>query len=142
MDRMTSQRSQKESRPTRRRAALTRAWILTLVLVAVASGAAWLLHGHALALGVALGALFGMLNITALDWILTSLISRAQREKPSSRGWSIPALLLLKWPVVLLALAGVLWYIPARPEGLAAGLILSLVAAVIAGRTIANDSDS
>jgi hypothetical protein len=39
---------------------------------------------------------------------------------------------LLKWPLVGLALAGILWYMPARPEGVALGVVLSLAAAVLA----------
>jgi hypothetical protein len=40
---------------------------------------------------------------------------------------------LLKWPLLGLALAGILWYMPARPEGVALGVVLSLAAAVLAG---------
>lgn len=49
---------------------------------------------------------------------------------------------LLKWPLVGLALAGILWYMPARPEGVALGVVLSLAAAVLAALLEPRDATS
>ncbi len=39
----------------------------------------------------------------------------------------------LRLALLLLAMLGVLWYMPARPEGMAVGVLIVLVAATIAG---------
>ncbi len=39
----------------------------------------------------------------------------------------------LRLALLLLAMLGILWYMPARPEGLAVGVLLVLLAATIAG---------
>lgn len=47
-------------------------------------------------------------------------------------GARVRALGLLRLPFVVLALVLILWYMPARPEGVALGVTLSLAAAVLA----------
>jgi hypothetical protein len=47
----------------------------------------------------------------------------------SSKSW----LLMAKLPLVALALTCILWYMPARPEGVALGVLNGLLAAVYAG---------
>jgi hypothetical protein len=126
-----------------KRVFLGRATLLTLALAAVTGVPAALLWHPEIGLGIALGALVGLLNIALLARALTAVLSDPQRHRPARPGArALPGLLLVKWPLVLLALAGILWYMPARPEGLAAGVILSLVAAAIAGRPRASDSET
>jgi len=119
------------------------ATLLTLALAAVAGGSTAALWDPQIGLGIALGALVGLLNIALLARALTAVLSDPRRHRPARPGGrALPGLLLLKWPLVLVALAGILWYMPARPEGVAAGVILSLVAAAIAARPRASDSDT
>jgi len=47
----------------------------------------------------------------------------------SAKGWQLMA----KLPLVALALTCILWYLPARPEGVALGVLNGLLAAVYAG---------
>ncbi len=91
--------------------------------------------GPRLALGIALGALVGWLNLLVLSRQLGRLLAHPQAHRPAAPGRPIfPKILLLKWPALLLALGGLLWYMPARPEGVLAGIVLSLGAAAWAAR--------
>jgi hypothetical protein len=111
----------------------TAAW--TLALASVGSAIALGLWGHEMALGLALGALVGLANVWLLSRALAGLVTNPEEHRPApGRKWTLPAVLLLKWPVILLALAIILWYMPARPEGVALGALLSLAAASIAAR--------
>ncbi len=95
----------------------------------------WGLAGFEMALGVALGALLGVGNLALTARVISHLVSDPQRHRPTRPGalaW--PAILGLKWPLLLLALGGVLWYMPARPEGVAIGVALSLAAAAAAAQ--------
>ena len=47
----------------------------------------------------------------------------------SAKGWQLMA----KLPLVALALTFILWYLPARPEGVALGVLNGLLAAIYAG---------
>ena len=51
------------------------------------------------------------------------------KAEGGSKGW----LLMAKLPLVALALTFILWYMPARPEGVAIGVLNGLLAAVYAG---------
>lgn len=105
--------------------------------------------GWQMSLGVALGALIGYLHFSLLaravanlltprrggegtetDAVFRSQVDGYANEPDDPAGGA-------KWTfrVVLLALAlvGILWYMPARPEGVALGLVLALLAAVIGG---------
>ena len=53
-------------------------------------------------------------------------------ETASRESARVRALGLLRLPFVVLALVLILWYMPARPEGVALGVTLSLAAAVLA----------
>lgn len=112
---------------------MRRAAAWTTALTAVAGALALWRWGFEMALGVALGALVGFVNLLLLSRAVAQLVSNARDHRPTpGRKWTLPAVLLLKWPFVLLALAGILWYMPARPEGVVLGLVLSLAAASIA----------
>lgn len=122
----------------------TAAW--TAALTGVWGGIALWFWGYPMALGVALGALLGLANVWLLSRALSQLIANAAEHRPApGRKWSLPAVLLLKWPFILLALAVILWYMPARPEGVALGAALSLAAASIAalkGRSVQPEADT
>ena len=105
----------------------------TVALVAVAGGISWWAFGQDIALGVALGALVGFANLVVLSRSLSKVLENPEQHRPAAgKKWVLPAVLLLKWPFLLLALGLILWYMPARPEGVAAGVALSLLAASIA----------
>ena len=126
-----------------RRVFLGQTTLLTAALATVAGVTSGVLWNPEIGLGIALGALVGLLNIALLARALTAVLSDPHRHRPASPSSRVlPGLLLLKWPLVMLALAGILWYMPARPEGVAAGVILSLAAAAIAARPRASDSDT
>ena len=102
-----------------------------------------------MSLGVALGALIGHLHFSLLARAVANLLTprggQQGTETDALRGVQADGLPEeagdpaggAKWTfrVVLLALAlvGILWYMPARPEGVALGLVLALLAAVIGG---------
>jgi ABC-type antimicrobial peptide transport system permease subunit len=107
--------------------------VWTLGLVLAAGAISQLIWGHEMSLGVALGALVGIANIWLLAKALGTVLSNAQEYRPSAgQTWVLPGVILLKWPFILLALAIILWYMPARPEGVAVGALLALVGASIA----------
>jgi hypothetical protein len=89
--------------------------------------------GGEMALGIALGALLGVANLWLLSRAISVMVRSADEHRPTpGQKWALPGVLLLKWPFLLLALAGILWYMPARPEGVAIGFGISLVGAAIA----------
>jgi hypothetical protein len=117
-----------DSAPLLRRAAL---W--TAVMVVIAGAISLPLFGRAMSLGIALGALVGWVNLWLLARALRAMLRDPRQYRPAgSRTWVLPGVLLLKWPFILLALAFILWYMPARPEGVALGALLALVGASIA----------
>ncbi|HEY8379011.1 MAG TPA: ATP synthase subunit I [Nannocystis sp.] len=112
----------------RRRAYL---WTLTLTVL-VALPAAWL-AGRAQAWSVVAGALLGLLNLLALARAIERLVREVQAApqlRAASRSGA--TLALVRWPVAALATVAVLWYMPGRPEGLAAGVFTALVAFCLA----------
>jgi len=113
---------------------LVRHAALWTTLMAVVAGAISLpLFGHEMSLGIALGALVGWVNLWLLARALRTMLRDPRQYRPTgSRTWVLPGVLLLKWPFILLALALILWYMPARPEGVALGALLALVGASIA----------
>lgn len=105
----------------------------TLGLVFAAGAISQLIWGREMSLGVALGAFVGLANIWLLSKALGTVLSNAQEYRPTAgQTWVLPGVILLKWPFILLALAIILWYMPARPEGVAVGALLALVGASIA----------
>lgn len=117
-----------DSTPLLRRAAL-----YTGLMVAVAGAISLVVFGREMSLGIALGALVGWVNLWLLARALRVMLRDPQQYRPAGpRTWVLPGVLLLKWPFILLALALILWYMPARPEGVALGALLALVGASIA----------
>ena len=117
-----------DSGPLLRRAAW---W--TAAMTAIAGAIALPLFGREMSLGIALGALVGWVNLWLLARALKAMLRDPQQYRPGgARTWVLPGVLLLKWPFILLALAFILWYMPARPEGVALGALLALVGASIA----------
>lgn len=117
-----------DSNPLLRRAAL-----YTGLMTAVAGAISLPLFGREMSVGIALGALVGWVNLWLLARALRVMLRDPQQYRPvGARTWVLPGVLLLKWPFILLALAFILWYMPARPEGVALGALLALVGASIA----------
>jgi len=125
--------SQATNHPPNSSALLRRTAGWTLGLVLVLGTISHLLFGREMSLGIALGALVGLANLWLLARALSTVLRSPQEYRPvGGRTWVLPGVLLLKWPFLLLALAGILWYMPARPEGVALGALLALVGASIA----------
>ncbi|GEM_PF-2413811 len=88
-------------------------------------------------LGIALGAFIASANILALGRGISRMLTHAvraqhehgaeSRKRPAS-GLSS----LVRMPALMVALVGILWYMPARPEGLAVGMTIALAATGIA----------
>jgi hypothetical protein len=106
-------------------------WTFSLgAIVTVIAAALW---GWEMGLGVISGAAIGWGNLWVLSRALRSMVERAEdyRPAPGSK-WALPTTLLIKWPLLLAVLGLVLLYTPARPEGVAIGAVLSLLAASVA----------
>lgn len=97
-------------------------WTLTLAVPAALLTAA--LHGGQQALSVLLGAALGALNFLALARAALRVV-RDPAAGPGNR--SAPLLATLRWPATALATAAILWYMPGRPEGLVAGVLIALI---------------
>ena len=105
----------------------------TVVLAGIWAAIVYAMSGWPMALGVALGALVGLANVWLIASTMTTLLKNANELRaPGRKRWALLGPLVAKWPLVLLALFGVLWYLPARPEGVALGVAISLAAASIA----------
>jgi len=91
---------------------------------------AWFFLGGGVALGVALGAGIGWLNF----WLLARALRQSvdQAEAYRGRKWALPGALLVKWPLLLLLIAGLARYTPAKAEGLAIGFAIALGSATLA----------
>jgi hypothetical protein len=112
---------------------LPRVAMWTLGLAAAVSALCLLVSGGPMALGVALGALLGLANLWLLSRAISGALANAREHRPSpGQKWALPGVFLLKWPFLLLALGLILWYLPARPEGVGIGIGLSLLAAALA----------
>jgi lysylphosphatidylglycerol synthetase-like protein (DUF2156 family) len=125
----------------------------TLMIAGAAAGVACavvgLLADPRLALTIALGAVIAGANFLLLARGIARAIDRASEDpggQPANVGAGEsdrphePAPTSenglrsgLRLALLLLAMLGILWYMPARPEGLAVGVLIVLVAATIAG---------
>jgi lysylphosphatidylglycerol synthetase-like protein (DUF2156 family) len=125
----------------------------TLVLAgattSVTCAAVALLGDPGLAITIALGAVIAGANFLLLARGIARAIDRASQDpggqtanvgagesdrpheaaRPTENGLQSG----LRLALLLLAMLGILWYMPARPEGLAVGVLIVLVAATIAG---------
>jgi hypothetical protein len=105
----------------------------TVVLAGIWAAIVYAMSGWPMALGVALGALLGLANLWLLSRAISGALANAREHRPSpGQKWALPGVFLLKWPFLLLALGLILWYLPARPEGVGIGIGLSLLAAALA----------
>ena len=79
------------------------------------------------------GALVGLFNLVSLGRAVHRLVQGVQAD-PQARPAGNPGagLALVRWPVAALATVAVLWYMPGRPEGFAAGVFVALVAFCLA----------
>jgi hypothetical protein len=106
-------------------------WTLTLTLIAAVSAAA--LAGAEQAWSVVAGALIGFVNLGSLARAVVRLVAEVQADPQRGPGGAGGVgLALVRWPVAALATVAVLWYMPGRPEGLAAGVLAALVAFCLA----------
>jgi hypothetical protein len=104
-------------------------WTLTL---STAAALVLCLLGHAAqALSLLLGAALGALNFLSLTRAALRVLREAEADPDpvaAREGRFAPLLAALRWPATALATAAVLWYMPGRPEGLVAGVLVALVA--------------
>jgi hypothetical protein len=135
---------------TRVRAMLVRETLVFAGLgTSVGCALAVLLGDLRLALAIALGAAIAAANFLllargisrAIDRILEDQVGQPANAEPvaSDRAHEAapaspkPPRSGLRLALLLLAMLGILWYMPARPEGLAVGVFIVLLAATIAG---------
>lgn len=103
-------------------------WTLTLALAVAAL--TFVLAGRDQALSVVLGALLGLFNLQSLARAGFRMLLEAEAEPDATAARTsrfAPLLATLRWPATALATAAVLWYMPGRPEGLVAGVLIALV---------------
>lgn len=116
----------------------------TLTLAAAAALATLLLAGRDQAVSVLLGALIGLLNLQSLAraGFRVLLAAEAEPDATAARtGRFAPLLAALRWPATALATAAVLWYMPGRPEGLVAGVLIALIGFTAAALQSARELD-
>ncbi len=122
------------SPPLRLRADLLSRWVRriglwTLTLAAIVSLLTLVLAGQAQALSVLLGAGIGLYNLLSLARAGFGVLLAAEAEPDVTAARTsrfAPLLAALRWPATALATAAVLWYMPGRPEGLVAGVLVAL----------------
>ena len=103
-------------------------WTVALTLPAVVAG--WFLWDFATALGVLCGAALGALNFILLGRSLQKMFAQPDEHRGSK--WTLPVTMLIKWPLILGALAVVMLFLPVSPQGVAVGALVSLVAGATA----------
>ncbi len=100
-------------------------------------------YSHDLAYTTALSALVMFLSMLWTARSLHRLFSSHLEEDLDSPRSSVGAMLFMfKLPLLALALAGILWYMPRRPDGVLIGVLLTLLAAVIAAAISTKKSHS
>ncbi len=120
-----------------------RLWTLTLALAAAVLTLA--LAGHEQALSVLLGAAIGLWNLQSLARAGFRVLLAAEAEPQTTAAATArfaPLLAALRWPATALATAAVLWYMPGRPEGLVAGVLVALAGFTVAALQSARELDS
>ena len=98
----------------------------TLALTLPVAGAGWFLWDFATALGILCGAAVGALNFILLGRSLQKVFAQPEEHRGSK--WTVPVTMLVKWPLILGALAIVMLLLPVSPQGVAIGALVSLVA--------------
>lgn len=115
-------------------------WTLTLALVASLLTLA--VAGYEQALSVLLGAAIGLYNLLSLARAGFQVLLAAEAEPDATAARTsrfAPLLAALRWPATALATAAVLWYMPGRPEGLVAGVLVALAGFTAAALQSARD---
>jgi len=137
----------------RQRADLLARWVRriglwTLTLAVAASLLTLAVADHAQALSVLLGAAIGLYNLLSLARAGFRVLLSAEAEPDATAARTsrfAPLLAALRWPATALATAAVLWYMPGRPEGLVAGVLVALAgftaAALQSARELNSSSD-
>lgn len=121
---------------------LRRFYLWTLTFTVAAAPLAWRLGGPGQALGVALGAAIGLVNLHLLGRAVFRIVQAPPDAlQAASQGRFAPLAAVLRWPLTALATVAVLWYMPGQPEGLAAGVSLALLGFVTAGLKAAAEAD-
>lgn len=116
-------------------------WTVALGIPVAALFGLW--QGFGWALGVVLGAALGYANLWMAARALRGIVASPHEHRPAPGSkWALPTALLVKWPLILLALFGILWYSPARPEGVALGVVIALAAASFAALARSKPSGS
>jgi hypothetical protein len=112
----------------------------TCGLTAIACVLALLLaDDFALVWSIALGALITLVNFVLLTVTLGRSMSAPDLvDDDGTPTRRIRFGVALRWPVFLVALVFILWYMPARPLALAIGLVIGLAAAALAALAAKN----
>ena len=103
----------------------------TAALAVPTAMVSWWMWNPQTALGVVWGAALGGLNFWLLGKSLQRMFADPEQHRTGSK-WTVPATMLLKWPLLLGALAIILLYLPVSPQGVAIGAVLSLAAGATA----------
>jgi len=103
-------------------------WTVALTLPVFVAG--WFLWDFATALGILCGSALGALNFILLGRSLQKMFAQPDEHRGSK--WTLPITMLLKWPLILGALAIVMMFLPVSPQGVAVGALVSLVAGATA----------
>lgn len=107
--------------------------VAAIALAAAFSGISWLLWDAGIALGIALTTPVSVLWIRSTASTVHDLVFDPKlREADAAPSGGAALKLLAKLPLVALALTLILWYMPARPEGVAIGVLNGLLAAIYA----------
>lgn len=112
-----------------------RVYLWTLTLTLAGTLLAYLLFGADQAWSLLAGALLGAANLSLLAGAAYRFVRSVQSSPQlhAGRGGSAAtAWALVRWPALALATAAVLWYMPGRPEGFAAGVFTALTAFCLA----------
>ncbi len=103
-------------------------WTIALTVpVMLIGGFMW---DVATALGILCGSALGGLNFILLGRSLQRMFENPDEHRGSK--WTLPVTMLVKWPLILGALAIVMLYLPVSPQGVAIGALVSLVAGATA----------
>lgn len=103
-------------------------WTAALTLPVAVAG--WFLWDFSTALGILFGSALGALNFILLGRSLQKMFAQPDEHRGSK--WTLPVTMLIKWPLILGALAIVMFFLPVSPQGLAVGALVSLVAGATA----------
>lgn len=103
-------------------------WTIALTIPVMLLG--WFLWDFATALGILCGSTLGGLNFLLLGRSLQRMFANPDEHRGAR--WALPVTMLVKWPLILGALAIVMLYFPVSPQGVAIGALISLVAGATA----------